>query len=107
MGETKPNTDGLTALQRWRLLDRRRTYAWMAGRLGCSIAGISRIVRGQNMPRARLALKIQDLSGVSLSDMATDKARNLKSNRAERVRHGKELIRRGSAILAAASEDTP
>lgn len=97
----------LTALQRWRANDPSRTYEWMAKKLGCSKAGISRIVRGVNMPRAQLALDIVELTRgeVTLSDMAIAKARSTPSNRAERVRYGKELIQRGAAILSAASKE--
>jgi len=93
-------------LAQW-LIDNGRTQVWLAARLGISIASMSRIVRGATMPRERLALQIETLTGgvVTVADLARAKIAATPANRAARIRHGKELIERGTSIVTAAAEE--
>lgn len=88
-------------LAQW-LVDNDKTQLWLADQLGISIAQASRIVRGVNMPRAGLALRIQELTGISIETLARARAEGVE-NKEAMIRHGQKLIARGSAILEAAS----
>lgn len=84
-----------------------RSYRWLGDRLGISIAQVSRIVRGLNMPRAELALEIQKLTGVTVEQLAKARASmhdGDESRREARIKHGRSLIERGQAIVEAATK---
>ena len=92
-----------TPLALW-LKTNNRTQLWLADRLDISTAQANRLVRGLNMPRAELALRIQDVTGVTVEQLA--KARASNDNTEARIRHGESLIARGTAIIEAATAAT-
>jgi DNA-binding transcriptional regulator YdaS (Cro superfamily) len=89
------------------LVDHGKTQLWLGDQLGISPATTSRIVRGLSMPRAALALDIQRLTdgAVTVESMAKARAAVTPRNRAARIQHGRALMTRGAAILAAVGEE--
>jgi plasmid maintenance system antidote protein VapI len=65
---TKRGPDPDTPLGKW-CLDNGRTQVWLAHKLGVSIVQMSRIMRGVNMPKAALALRISATTGVSVEEL--------------------------------------
>lgn len=110
MRTTAPARGVVSSLAAWCVQYDRRHPAgptarvWLAQALGISDASVSRIVRGLTMPRARTALRIQELTGVSLAALVQARARITPANRAARVRQGQRWITRGSALVTAALE---
>lgn len=84
-----------------------KTQVWLAHRLGISVASMSRITRGISMPRPRLALRIEAITGIPIVVLARAKAATTPFNRKARIRQAKALIARGSSLLASASEEAP
>jgi DNA-binding transcriptional regulator YdaS (Cro superfamily) len=94
------------ALARW-LDDHEHTQVWLARRLGISVATASRITRGATMPRPKLAHRIEEVTGgqVTVADLLRARLEPTPANRAARIQHAKDLITRGTSMLAAASEE--
>lgn len=98
-----PKTKPADSLAQW-LEANDHNQLWLADELGISAAQVNRIVRGLAMPRAALALRIQEMTGVTVEAMARARARITDDNRPARLKHGHALVTRGRAIIQAASK---
>jgi DNA-binding transcriptional regulator YdaS (Cro superfamily) len=89
------------------LREQGKTQAWFANKLGISIATMSRVVRGETVPRTSTVLRIERLTGgqVTASDLLHAKTINTPANKAARIRRAKTLIQRGQSMLTAAAEE--
>lgn len=96
-----------SALAQW-LIEYGKTQVWFALKLGVSVSTMSRIVRGETMPRAATARKIEQITSgaVTATDLLHAKTASTPANRAARIRHAKNLITRGTSMLAAATEES-
>jgi DNA-binding transcriptional regulator YdaS (Cro superfamily) len=104
--EMETHTTNDTRIAQW-LREQDKTQAWFANKLGISVATMSRIVRGETVPRTTTVLRIEKLTGgqVTASDLAQARSTNTPANKAGRIRRAKNLIQRGQSMLAAAAEE--